>query len=285
MDWKHKIPKELAEKTVKMINKITGSNVNCMGENGEIIATMQPQRLGTIHESARKIMNGEMEFAAVTRADAEKLSGVLPGYNGPVKVNGQIIGCIGISGDPEIVAPLQKMAAIIIQEEILRDIERRQKEEMIINVKSKIEEMFKSVEEISTGADKIADKSSSMNNLGQKLQFQIDNINKVLDIIKNIANQTNLLGLNASIEAARAGSQGQGFAVVASEIRKLSLNSSTSLKDINRFVEEIKWSISAITELVSDNLVTTTSQASAIGEISKNIGDIQAEMTKVQIKK
>lgn len=114
MEWKHKIPKDLADKTVQMLNNITGKNVNIMGEGGEIIATAQKERLGNIHEAARKIINGEISSASITVEEAEKLQGVLPGYNGPVIINGQIVGCIGLTGDPEVVKPLQQMAAKII---------------------------------------------------------------------------------------------------------------------------------------------------------------------------
>jgi sugar diacid utilization regulator len=116
--WNHQVPKELAERVVQIIYEVTGSNVNLMGQGGEIIATKQPERLGTIHAGAQKIMNGQAEEVAITVADASQLQGVKPGYNGVILFDGKRIGCIGISGDPEQVRPLQKMAAIIIAEEL-----------------------------------------------------------------------------------------------------------------------------------------------------------------------
>lgn len=80
MEWKHKVPKELADRIVKLIHNITKTNTNFIGEDGEIIATMQPERLGTIHESARKIMLGEIDFSSITVEEAAKLNGVKPGY-------------------------------------------------------------------------------------------------------------------------------------------------------------------------------------------------------------
>ncbi len=65
------------------------------------------------------------------------------------------------------------------------------------------------------------------------------NINKAIEIIKGLANQTNLLSLNASIEAARAGDAGKGFAVVAEEIRNLSEESSGNAKEIEGIVKEL----------------------------------------------
>lgn len=81
-------------------------------------------------------------------------------------------------------------------------------------------------------------------------------INKTIEIIKGLAAQTNLLSLNASIEAARAGDAGRGFAVVAEEIRNLSEESSSSAKEIEEIVRElvgnVKVSVSKMQEVTSN---------------------------------
>ncbi|VAX14184.1 Methyl-accepting chemotaxis sensor/transducer protein [hydrothermal vent metagenome] len=92
------------------------------------------------------------------------------------------------------------------------------------------------VEQINKLADQIEHASQTIHDLEQHSK----DISSVMDVITGIAEQTNLLALNAAIEAARAGEQGRGFAVVADEVRTLAGRTQESTKDINQMIEKLQ---------------------------------------------
>ncbi len=95
-------------------------------------------------------------------------------------------------------------------------------------------------EEISAQTEEITAVSQTLAVMAQESLSRTRESDKVLSLIKSIAGQTNLLGLNAAIEAARVGTAGRGFAVVAEEIRKLAADSNSSIEQINNIIRTIQ---------------------------------------------
>ncbi|GAA6133404.1 hypothetical protein NBRC116188_01930 [Oceaniserpentilla sp. 4NH20-0058] len=189
-----------------------------------------------------------------------------------------------------------------------------------------VDEMFSSVQNVASNASSAADAAKEADNEAKagrsvvtqsvesindlageveraasvigKLEADTENVGTILDVIKGIAEQTNLLALNAAIEAARAGEQGRGFAVVADEVRTLASRTQDSTQEIQRVIEELQTAARSAAEVMShsqeqaknsveqaaktdNSLATITEKVGSITRMNTEIADATGEQEKV----
>lgn len=115
----------------------------------------------------------------------------------------------------------------------------------------------------------------------QELVAETTNIASVLDVIKGIAEQTNLLALNAAIEAARAGEQGRGFAVVADEVRTLASKTQQSTGDINVMIEKLRSGVNRAVSSMKESQEKAVSTVEYASKSEENIRNISGSLLSI----
>lgn len=126
------------DRIVSLVHEATGYGVNIMGEGGRILASSDPARVGTIHDGGRQVMSGQVEEVAIDAETAAAMKGVKPGYMGAVRMDGRLVACIGIGGDPAVVKPFQKMAALALRQELDRDRLAKRESDLLEDVRRDI---------------------------------------------------------------------------------------------------------------------------------------------------
>ncbi len=125
-------------------------------------------------------------------------------------------------------------------------------------------------------ANELAEQIQSASQVVQKLASDARNVDTVLEVIRGVAEQTNLLALNAAIEAARAGEQGRGFAVVADEVRSLSLRTHESTLEIQNIVEKLQVGAENVVKVMDQG----TAKATNASELSSQAGEALNKINK-----
>jgi Methyl-accepting chemotaxis protein len=152
-----------------------------------------------------------------------------------------------------------------------------------LNLSEALKNISTEINALSVDVQGLAKMNSNIALIVEETNERAKGINGVLKLIKNVSSQTNLLGLNAAIEAAKAGESGRGFTVVAKEIRKLSSSTSDSINEINIVLKSIEDSIELISRKILESNSIFTKQATSIEEIASSLEDLRSTAQKLNL--
>lgn len=141
-------------------------------------------------------------------------------------------------------------------------------------IMSAVEELYASSEELSAQGEELAATARYMDTETVNVNEKLNSVTEITTTIKKISQQSNILGINASIEAARVGEQGRGFSVVAEEVRKLSDTTKASATGIDADINRVYDSISLLIESVNQLALVSENQSQGVLELTKAISHI-----------
>lgn len=150
------------------------------------------------------------------------------------------------------------------------------------NAESAADNSMRIVHSTITTIEALAQEISQSSNTITDLKQNTDEINNILNVILGIAEQTNLLALNAAIEAARAGEQGRGFAVVADEVRHLAQNTQNATQQIEAMIQQLQTGTTQAVEAMKHSHERSTNAVSQVREEGATLSDISQAISQIR---
>jgi methyl-accepting chemotaxis protein len=197
------------------------------------------------------------------------------GYNIEIKMDRERIGTFGIGGPVEIVKPIAKISAAVIAARIQEIRHLDLIRNVVAEISRSVQQTAAAIEKIYAGSEELNEASNTVAQAVSEADAKVKDMNKVLEFILDVADETRLLGLNAAIVAAQAREHGRGFSVVADEIRKLAKKSSSSVEQITETLEQIHSGIAEVRVISGKTAAISEDQLHSTEQITRDIENIQ----------
>jgi len=264
-----------------------------VGSIAYFISNLISHNILNVVDSLRDMAKGNGDLTKrLTTKSTDEIGELVDSFNRFVEKLQHIIGEV-YSSTTQLAAAAEEMSVITVSS--TENVSKQQRETE--QVATAMNEMTATVMEVSNNAEQAAESTGqadtqaqegrqvvndtvesinllakevdSAANVIHELEQNSDSIGSVLEVIRGIAEQTNLLALNAAIEAARAGEQGRGFAVVADEVRSLASRTQQSTQEIQSMIERLQSGAQRAVEVMA----TSRTRAQSSVEKSEKAGD------------
>ncbi|HWD34312.1 MAG TPA: methyl-accepting chemotaxis protein [Pseudomonas sp.] len=241
-------------------------NVERRDELGQLQRSMQRMTV-----SLRELIGGIGDGVTQIASAAEELSAVTEQTS--AGVNNQKVET------DQVATAMNEMAATV--QEVARNAEEASEAALVADQQAR--EGDRVVAEAIAQIERLATEMNHSSDAMGQLKSESDKIGSVLDVIKSVAQQTNLLALNAAIEAARAGEAGRGFAVVADEVRSLAQRTQQSTEEIETLIaglqsgtQQVVSTMDASRNLTDSSVELTRRAGTSLDTITRTVSSIQA---------
>ncbi|AFM39527.1 methyl-accepting chemotaxis protein [Desulfosporosinus acidiphilus SJ4] len=212
-------------------------------------------RIGNPPTPGSNVLEALTSGKRVVRRIPKELFGVpFVGIALPIMEDSEIVGCLAVACSIELYDNLFSTGKEIL--------------ETVVKISS-------SAQNLSGGTEELAATIRRIDNETEHVSTEMNRTNELTQQIKKISKQSNILGLNAAIEASRAGEHGRGFAIVSEEVRRLASDTDVSTKAIDNNVQVVQSSVQLLIDAIKQLTAVTENHAGEVAEIAQSLERIE----------